>query len=240
MIPAEVIAQMASLGLDGAQAAAVAAMLSAVEAATIKEAMQPFEAEKARVAEEEAVRLANKRQADRERQHRHRMSRVTDRDNALSRVTPPLPDKERSPTPPKEINPTPIGPSLRSGLVDEPVDVSVAFEKAKKNNEALKAFGEGWNQLAAALSLPSIDEIKPGSLRERQALARLREMPPDGVQTLMTRIRGSPYLRGEVNGFRVSFDWIIKPSNYQKIMEGNYEVRKVAAFGRHGPAARLF
>lgn len=124
-------------------------------------------------------------------------------------------------------------------IVGEGADASVAFEKAKKNNEALKAFGEEWNQLAAALSLPSIEEIKPGSTRERQALARLREMPPDGVQGLMTRIRGSPYLRGEVNGFRVSFDWIVKPSNYQKIMEGNYEVRKAAAVGRYGQAARV-
>ena len=55
-------------------------------------------------------------------------------------------------------------------------------------------------------------------------------MGPDGVQALMTRIRGSPYLRGEVNGFRVSFDWIVNPSNYQKIMEGNYENRKISSF----------
>ena len=55
----------------------------------------------------------------------------------------------------------------------------------------------------------------------------------------MARIRGSPYLRGEVNGFRVTFDWIINASNFQKILEGNYEVRKVASLGRHGQAARV-
>lgn len=146
----------------------------------------------------------------------------------------PPPKKERvPPTPPLQEKTTPPLIVADATIVDEPVDASIAFEKAKKNNEALKAFGEEWNRLAAALALPSIDEIKPGSTRERQALARLREMTPDGVQGLMTRIRGSPYLRGEVNSFRVSFDWIIKPSNYQKIMEGNYdEIRKVTPFRR--------
>jgi uncharacterized protein YdaU (DUF1376 family) len=118
-----------------------------------------------------------------------------------------------------------------ASLVNEAVDGGrIVLEKPKKDTEALRVFGEQWNALAAAFKLPSIDEIKTGSTRERHALARLREMGPDGVQALMTRIRGSPYLRGEVNGFRVTFDWIVNPSNYQKIMEGNYENRKIASF----------
>jgi uncharacterized protein YdaU (DUF1376 family) len=100
--------------------------------------------------------------------------------------------------------------------------------KPKKPKEDLLFLGEQWNALAAALSLPAIDEIEPGSTRERHALARLRKMPgQDGIRELMARIRGSPYLRGEVNGFRVTFDWIVNPTNYQKIMEGNYEDRKI-------------
>ena len=138
-------------------------------------------------------------------------------------------------TPPKDniSNPPVLFSDADASLVNEPVDACrVVIEKPRKNLEALRAFGEAWNQLAGSLNFPPIDEIKTGSTRERQALARLREMPPNGIQELMARIRGSPYLRGEVNGFRVSFDWIIKPSNYQKIMEGNYEARKVTTFRR--------
>src|SRR5271166_2654824 len=105
-----------------------------------------------------------------------------------------------------------------------PVDAHGA-EKQKALREALKSFGEQWNELACAFRLPTIDEIKSGSTRERQALARLRE-DPECPQKLIARVRGSPYLRGEVNGFHCGFDWIIKPSNFQKIMEGNYEDRK--------------
>jgi hypothetical protein len=120
-----------------------------------------------------------------------------------------------------------------ASLVDEAVDPGpISFEKPKKDREALRLFGEAWNQLAAALDFPAIEEIEAGSTRERHALARLRKMPPNGVQALMARIRGSPYLRGEVNGFRVSFDWIVNASNYTKIMEGNYEDRKIASLRR--------
>jgi hypothetical protein len=120
--------------------------------------------------------------------------------------------------------------SLVDGQAADPGPVVI--EKPKKDREALRLFGEAWNQLAAALDFPAIEEIEAGSTRERHALARLRKMPPNGVQALMARIRGSPYLRGEVNGFRVSFDWIVNASNYQKIMEGNYEDRKIASLRR--------
>lgn len=118
-----------------------------------------------------------------------------------------------------------------ASLVNETVDLALSAEK-RALRERLQAFGEAWNVLAASLRMPSIDEIKAGSTRERHALARLREMPDDGVSDLMARIRGSPYLRGEVNGFRCTFDWIINAANYQKIMEGNYEDRKITAFRR--------
>ncbi len=112
--------------------------------------------------------------------------------------------------------------------------IAIEIERPEKKalREGLQSFGEQWNELAASLRLPAIDEIKPGSTRERWALARLREMPPEGVRDLMARIRGSPYLRGEVNGFRCTFDWITNSSNFQKIMEGNYEDRKISALRR--------
>lgn len=96
----------------------------------------------------------------------------------------------------------------------------------------LRFAGEQWNDLASSLKLPAIDEIKSGSQRERHLLARLRELeenycsdPEAGVRALLAKIRGSPYLRGEVNTFRCTFDWVINASNFQKIMEGNYEAR---------------
>lgn len=120
--------------------------------------------------------------------------------------------------------------SLVNSTVDGCEIKSSGNEKKRALREALQSFGEQWNELAAGCRLKTIDEIKSGSPRERRALARLREMP-DGGAALLAHIRGSPYLLGEVNGFMCTFDWIINPSNFQKIMEGNYENRK--ATGRH-------
>ncbi len=111
-------------------------------------------------------------------------------------------------------------------------DPEIERPEKKALRERLRSFGEQWNELAASMRLPAIDEIKPGSTRERWALARLREMGPDGVRDLLARIRGSPYLRGEINGFVCHFDWIVNSSNFQKIMEGNYEDRKISALRR--------
>jgi uncharacterized protein YdaU (DUF1376 family) len=135
-----------------------------------------------------------------------------------------------------DIRDSPSESKDSSGLVNgQPVDLLGLVKPKDENKGALKAFGEAWNELASSFRLPTIDEIKPGSTRERRALARLREIPD--TQALMARIRGSPYLRGEVNGFRCTFDWIVNPSNFQKIMEGNYEDRKESV-RQHGLTER--
>jgi uncharacterized protein YdaU (DUF1376 family) len=145
------------------------------------------------------------------------------------------------PQPEKEDKSSFIESSLRSDSSAAPEngapDLLEKIEKPKnaEAKRALKAFGEAWNDLAATFSLPAIDSIKAGSARERSALRTLRDLEPDdGPDALLARIRGSPYLRGEVNGFRASFDWICNPTNFQKIMDGNYEDReKKHGFGQH-------
>jgi|HubBroStandDraft_6_1064221.scaffolds.fasta_scaffold13410_8 hypothetical protein len=98
MIPAAVIAKMASLGLDWEQAEAVAAMLRSVEEATKTELADGLEA-----------RRANDR--ERKARQRHVMSRDVTGRPVTSWDNPPL-DKEIPPIPPKE-NSTPPPVSLR-------------------------------------------------------------------------------------------------------------------------------
>jgi hypothetical protein len=137
------------------------------------------------------------------------------------------PDKERSPIPPKEINPTLFGrvSSNDETLVNgQPLTCEMHSKKRQEELARLREFAEGWNNLAGELRLPQIEEIGSGSMRERHALARLRQMPT--TDFLWPFIRGSPYLRGEVNGFRCTFDWIINAANFEKIRDGNYADRQ--------------
>jgi len=86
-----------------------------------------------------------------------------------------------------------------------------------KNNIIFK-----WNELAQKHNLAAIEGIKPGSVREKYLRARSSEKNFD-FTLLIDMIGNSPFLLGKSkNPFFVFFDWVIKPTNYQKIIEGNY------------------
>ena len=99
--------------------------------------------------------------------------------------------------------------------------------------DAVRAAGEWWNDLASSLGLRQIDAIKTGSAREAHAWARCRDLANDygslsaGLAEFGAKIRGSPFLTGRSIGrggaFRATFDWVTNATNFQKIMEGNYE-----------------
>lgn len=85
----------------------------------------------------------------------------------------------------------------------------------------LHLLGCDWNSMASAIGLPQIDGIAPGSPREKSALARIRE--GCDFAAAFTKIRASPFLRGERGSFRCTFKWIINSTNFENTMEGNYD-----------------
>lgn len=56
--------------------------------------------------------------------------------------------------------------------------------------------------------------------------ARLKEGKMEGWQMAIDEISKSPYLRGEVNGWRVSLDWFCGPQNFSKVINGTYTNQK--------------
>lgn len=82
---------------------------------------------------------------------------------------------------------------------------------------------EKWNDFAQKYRLSKIDGIKTSSTRQRHLKARTKErgFSFDG---LLQKIEEQPFLLGKnKNNWKVTFDWIILPSNYQKIIEENYK-----------------
>jgi hypothetical protein len=47
-------------------------------------------------------------------------------------------------------------------------------------------------------------------------------------------VQDSDFLTGRTGKFTASFDWIIKPANRQKILEGNYANKGVDKHGNSG------
>lgn len=80
---------------------------------------------------------------------------------------------------------------------------------------------EGYQSLAADLGLPVPRDFTP----ERRALIRSRtaQYPLDDFMIVFARCRGSPFLRGDKGRTPLSFDWLFKKANFQKVLEGNYE-----------------
>lgn len=82
---------------------------------------------------------------------------------------------------------------------------------------------DAWN----SLGLNPIRGVAPGSTRKQILGGRLNQ---DGLPLILQAIenvRSSAFLNGQNNrGFTATFDWFIKPSNFQKVLDGNYNNRR--------------
>ena len=136
---------------------------------------------------------------------------------------------------------------VNGDAADVPV---LSLEKAKvkrqkpDDEDLLQEMVGLWQDAANELGFPQISEITPprqAALRARIRDFRSYEFPDanQGMQSLIAKIRGSPFLTGQTDAaFRASFDWILKPKNFHKIMDGNYEAKTKIhtgnGFAKHG------
>jgi hypothetical protein len=79
-----------------------------------------------------------------------------------------------------------------------------------------------WNEAAPKLGLPSISHLSPQ--RRHTLMLRLNDLGGiEGWRAMIEILGKSPHLLGEnERGWKASFDWILKPANLTKVMEGNY------------------
>lgn len=92
-------------------------------------------------------------------------------------------------------------------------DTSVSYEK-------LVSY---WNQLVEKKAMPKLTGIKEGSNRRKLVAARIKEYGKAAFAEAMKKAAESTFLNGDNrNGQIYGFDWIIKPNNFPKVLEGNY------------------
>lgn len=81
---------------------------------------------------------------------------------------------------------------------------------------------EKWN----SLGLSKIRDIKGNRLKLLNA--RIKEYGLDGVLEAIENIKSSCFLRGQnKDNWIIVFDWLIKPNNFKKVLEGNYKDKEV-------------
>lgn len=79
---------------------------------------------------------------------------------------------------------------------------------------------EVWNELALKIGKPKVRDLTP---ERRQLLkGRMSQYALDDFVVVFNNIERSPFLRGDHGWRGCTFDWVFKKSNFQKILEGNY------------------
>lgn len=81
-----------------------------------------------------------------------------------------------------------------------------------------------WNSLEA-YGITPIRAITANSKRAKFVRARLKQYGEQAFDEAIEQIKESDFLQGKHNGrsWQITFDWFILPSNFVKVLEGNYK-----------------
>lgn len=78
---------------------------------------------------------------------------------------------------------------------------------------------EKWNKL----NLQKLISIKTGTTRYKLLKSRANEYGIDSIFQAIENVSKSNFLKGQNDrGWIITFDWLIKPNNFIKVLEGNY------------------
>lgn len=108
-------------------------------------------------------------------------------------------------------------------------------EEEEKEQEEFKSIPIGIDSVASVVakwnSLPEgiakVTKIQKDSTRDRHLRKRIRDYGAEEVLKAVEHVRESDFLQGENDrGWVITFDWFIKPENFQKVLDGNYAPRR--------------
>lgn len=155
-------------------------------------------------------------------------------DKCADKETETKKEKEESaPTPPKEEKETKkeketaaFGTNAVSVRLDAEADaarsagVSKSDTKGEINYAVVRT---SWNTMMEGKGIPLLrSEIK--GQRKRMFAARVREYGKDTVWRVMRSAAASSYLNGGGSkGWTATFDWLFRPTNFQKVLDGHYD-----------------
>ncbi len=85
-----------------------------------------------------------------------------------------------------------------------------------------------FNAAVSGRSIKPIRSISEGTQRAEWLKARRREYGDDAIEEMFEKAAHSSFLNGNNRkGWTATFDWLIRPNNFPKVLEGNYDDGKV-------------
>jgi superfamily II helicase len=96
--------------------------------------------------------------------------------------------------------------------------------KNKANEIDFDKFLEYWNKSFKDSKVPKLNSISP----ERRIIVNklLKRYNKDDINVVISKCLKSNFLIGLETDWKISFDWLFKPLNFAKVLEGNYDVDK--------------
>ncbi|WP_297522982.1 phage replisome organizer N-terminal domain-containing protein [uncultured Clostridium sp.] len=161
-------------------------------------------------------------EADRKRKYRIEIDAKKNKEILVGQMSGQMADKN-----PPEIE-IEIEKEIEIEIEIENRDKSIEgeIENSKTIPDNLQQVADAWN----SLNITKIKSIK--STRLKLLNSRIKEYGVDVVIEGINSIAKSSFLRGQNDrSWIISFDWFIKPNNFQKVLDGNYTDKEAKGNG---------
>ena len=107
--------------------------------------------------------------------------------------------------------------------IDKDKETEIDIEIEKKNKTDYQQIIDLYN--AICVSLPSVRSLS--NARKKEIKARLNTYSVDDIKQCFENAEASSFLKGDNDRkWTASFDWIMKDSNFAKVLDGNYEDKR--------------
>ena len=124
--------------------------------------------------------------------------------------------------------------------IEKEKDINVSkdtFPDLKKSGtqiqEIIPVVMDQWNTLKE-YGIQEIKILGPQTRRAKHLNSRIKEFGIESFKAVVDQIKKSAFLQGENDrGWKITFDWVVEPANYVKVLEGNYktsDTRRVRNF----------
>lgn len=111
-----------------------------------------------------------------------------------------------------------------SKIISTNVDIPESEKQASRTHIDYKKIVEFFNSETKGVF--GIVRYPLSPKRQESIRARIREHGEDAFVEMVRKAALSEFLKGNnKRGFQATFDWLIRPSNFQKTLEGNYDNR---------------
>lgn len=101
-------------------------------------------------------------------------------------------------------------------------DLNITISKDIVCSTDVQRAVEEWNALSS-IGIKPISKLTAGTKRSDSLKARIKQYGIDEVVRAIDRIRDSDFLQGKSTEWIITFDWFVKPNNFIKVLDGNYD-----------------